>query len=92
MSTYIMGSRKDQSASTDDDPMGQVETDPQGNRVWKWATDTLGSTSRILARLTENDLALAETGANEAPDEAPDEGDPTLFDPYNSSESDVQEQ
>ncbi len=71
-----MNSRKDKPvASIASNPAGQVVSDSQGNRAWKWVTHSPGSTSRILARLNDNDLALAGTGAHAVPDEVAHGGD-----------------
>jgi hypothetical protein len=64
-----LASRKDNPvASSTAEPAGHVVTVSEGNRVWKWATHSLGSTGRLLARLNDNDLALAESGAFGGPD------------------------
>src|SRR6476469_2177181 len=40
------------------EPAGKVEFDSRGNRVWRWARDVLDSTSLLLQRLENKDLAL----------------------------------
>jgi hypothetical protein len=40
---------------------GKVEIDSRGNSVWKWAKDVIDSTSILLKRLENNDLALEPT-------------------------------
>ncbi|HUQ50968.1 MAG TPA: hypothetical protein VM692_02025 [Gammaproteobacteria bacterium] len=43
------------------EPAGKVEFDSRGNSVWRWAKDVLGSTSVLLKRLDNKDLALEPT-------------------------------
>jgi hypothetical protein len=43
------------------EPAGRVEFDSRGNSVWRWARDVLDSTSILLKRLENNDLALEPT-------------------------------
>jgi hypothetical protein len=57
-----------------DDRPGKVEFDSRGNSVWRWAKDLAGSTSVLLKRLDNKDLALEPTqkvpvmkGAQNAP-------------------------
>ena len=42
-------------------PAGRVEIDSRGNSVWRWARDVLESTSVLLKRLENHDLALEPT-------------------------------
>jgi hypothetical protein len=42
-------------------PAGKVEVDSRGNSVWRWARDVLESTSVLLKRLENKDLALEPT-------------------------------
>jgi len=56
------------------EPAGKVEFDSRGNGVWRWARDVLESTSVLLKRLENKDLALEPTqkvpvmrGAERAP-------------------------
>jgi hypothetical protein len=44
-----------------DDRPGRVEFDSRGNSVWRWARDVLDSTSLMLKRLDNEDLALEPT-------------------------------
>jgi hypothetical protein len=43
------------------EPAGKVEVDSRGNSVWRWARDVLESTSVLLKRLENKDLALEPT-------------------------------
>ena len=43
------------------EPGGKVEFDSRGNSVWRWAKDVLESTSVLLKRLDNKDLALEPT-------------------------------
>ena len=43
------------------EPAGRVEFDSRGNSVWRWARDVLESTSVLLKRLDNKDLALEPT-------------------------------
>jgi hypothetical protein len=43
------------------EPAGKVEIDSHGNRVWRWAREVLESTSVLLKRLDNKDLALEPT-------------------------------
>ena len=63
------------------EPAGKVEFDSRGNSVWRWARDVVESTSVLLKRLDNKDLALEPTqkvpvmkGADKAP--APVKGKP----------------
>jgi hypothetical protein len=47
--------------TTDHGQAGRIEVDRQGNRVWRWARDVLDSTSILLKRLENHDLALEPT-------------------------------
>ena len=40
---------------------GRVEFDSRGNSVWRWARDVIESTSVLLKRLENKDLALEPT-------------------------------
>lgn len=42
-------------------PAGRVEIDSRGNSVWRWAKDIVDSTSILLKRLENKDLALEPT-------------------------------
>lgn len=57
-----------------DERPGKVEFDSRGNSVWRWARDVVESTSVLLKRLDNKDLALEPTqkvpvmkGAEKAP-------------------------
>jgi hypothetical protein len=60
-----MGHPKDQdggdSLTTDHGAAGGMEVDSKGNRVWRWARGVLDSTSVLLKRLENKDLALDPT-------------------------------
>jgi hypothetical protein len=43
------------------EPAGRVEFDSRGNSVWRWAKDVLDSTSILLKRLENKDLAIEPT-------------------------------
>ena len=43
------------------EPVGRVEVDARGRNVWRWARDVLDSTSVLLKRLDNKDLALEPT-------------------------------
>ncbi len=43
------------------EPAGKVEFDSRGNGVWRWARDVIESTSVLLKRLDNKDLALEPT-------------------------------
>jgi hypothetical protein len=45
----------------DPEPAGRVEFDSRGNSVWRWARDVIESTSVLLKRLDNKDLALEPT-------------------------------
>lgn len=47
--------------SESQEPAGRVEFDSRGNSVWRWARDVLDSTSILLKRLDNKDLALEPT-------------------------------
>ncbi len=60
------------------EPAGKVEFDSRGNSVWRWARDVIESTSVLLKRLDNKDLALEPTqkvpvmrGAGKAPSAKP---------------------
>jgi len=44
-----------------EEPAGRVEFDSRGNSVWRWARDVLDSTSILLKRLENKDLAIEPT-------------------------------
>jgi hypothetical protein len=46
---------------TDDSRPGRVEVDSRGNSVWRWARNVLDTTSVLLKRLENKDLALEPT-------------------------------
>jgi hypothetical protein len=48
-------------AAPAEQPAGRVEFDSRGNSVWKWAKDMIDSTSILLKRLDNKDLALEPT-------------------------------
>lgn len=48
-------------APTVREPAGKVEIDSHGNRVWRWAKEVLESTSVLLKRLDNKDLAIEPT-------------------------------
>jgi hypothetical protein len=60
-----MGRVGDKVGETDDararEPAGKVEFDSRGKAVWRWACDVLESTSVLLKRLENRDLALEPT-------------------------------
>ena len=43
------------------EPAGKVVVDARGRNVWKWAKDVIDSTSVLLKRLENKDLALEPT-------------------------------
>ena len=43
------------------EPAGKVEFDSRGNSVWRWARDVIESTSVLLKKLENKDLALEPT-------------------------------
>ncbi len=43
------------------EPAGKVEFDSRGKAIWRWARDVLDSTSILLKRLENKDLALEPT-------------------------------
>ena len=47
--------------TTDHGVAGRIEIDRQGNRVWRWAREMIDSTSILLKRLDNRDLALEPT-------------------------------
>jgi hypothetical protein len=51
----------DQPDATGVQPAGRVEFDSRGNSVWRWAKDVIDSTSILLKRLDNKDLALEPT-------------------------------
>lgn len=52
---------RDDSAPPAAEPAGKVEFDARGNSVWRWARDVIESTSVLLKRLDNKDLALEPT-------------------------------
>ena len=48
-------------APPEPEPVGKVEFDSRGNSVWRWARDVIESTSVLLKRLENKDLALEPT-------------------------------
>lgn len=53
--------RTSAAVTTDHGAAGRIEVDRQGNRVWRWAREVLDSTSILLKRLENQDLALEPT-------------------------------
>ena len=51
----------DQPEATGVQPAGRVEFDSRGNSVWRWAKDVIDSTSILLKRLENKDLAIEPT-------------------------------
>jgi hypothetical protein len=51
----------DQASATRTEPAGRVEFDSRGNSIWRWAKDVIDSTSILLKRLDNKDLALEPT-------------------------------
>jgi hypothetical protein len=47
--------------TTTGEPVGKVVIDSRGHNVWQWARDVLESTSVLLKRLENKDLALEPT-------------------------------
>jgi hypothetical protein len=43
------------------EPVGRVEVDARGRNIWRWARDVIDSTSVLLKRLDNKDLALEPT-------------------------------
>ena len=43
------------------EPVGRVEIDSRGHNVWRWAKDVIESTSVLLKRLENKELALEPT-------------------------------
>jgi len=48
-------------APAGEEPAGRVEFDSRGNSVWRWAREVLDSTSILLKRLENKDLAIEPT-------------------------------
>lgn len=48
-------------SGADQEPAGRVEFDKRGKAVWRWARELLDSTSILLKRLENADLALEPT-------------------------------
>jgi hypothetical protein len=44
-----------------EEPVGQVEFDSRGKAIWRWARDKLDSTTILLKRLENQNLALEPT-------------------------------
>lgn len=71
------------------EPAGKVEFDSRGNSVWRWARDVLESTSALLKKLENKDLALEPTqkvpvmggGAGAAPNSAKPAQKPAAAEP-----------
>jgi hypothetical protein len=51
----------ERSEATTREPVGRVVVDSRGHNVWQWARDVIESTSVLLKRLENNDLALEPT-------------------------------
>jgi len=51
----------DEPHATGEQPAGRVEFDSRGNSVWRWAKDVIDSTSILLKRLDNKDLAIEPT-------------------------------
>lgn len=69
------------------EPAGRVEVDSRGRNVWRWARDVIESTSVLLKRLENTDLALEPTQKvpiMRGPDAAP-KGSRTAAKPVGSS-------
>jgi hypothetical protein len=47
--------------TTTGEPVGKVVIDSRGHNVWQWAKDVIESTSVLLKRLENKDLALEPT-------------------------------
>lgn len=47
--------------ATTGEPVGRVVVDGRGHNVWQWAKDVIESTSVVLKRLENKDLALEPT-------------------------------
>jgi hypothetical protein len=61
-----VATRHDDDAATGErglvkNPAGKVEIDSRGRSVWRWACEVLESTSVLLKRLENRDLALEPT-------------------------------
>lgn len=52
---------KDAEAPATNEAPGRVEFDSRGKAIWRWARDVLDSTSILLKRLENKDLALEPT-------------------------------
>lgn len=61
MSTAPEKDVRDETVRLATEPAGKVEFDSRGNSVWRWAKDVLESTSVLLKRLDNKDLALEPT-------------------------------
>lgn len=71
-------------AGEEREPPGRVEFDSRGNSVWRWAKDVLESTSVLLKKLENKDLALEPTqkvpvmgGADKPGKKSSSRGDPS---------------
>ena len=51
----------ERSEATTGEPVGRVVVDSRGHNVWQWAKDVIESTSVLLKRLENKDLALEPT-------------------------------
>jgi hypothetical protein len=51
----------EQAETTTGEPVGKVVSDSRGHNVWQWARDVIESTSVLLKRLENKDLALEPT-------------------------------
>jgi hypothetical protein len=51
----------ERSEATTGEPVGRVVVDSRGHNVWQWARDVIESTSVLLKRLENKDLALEPT-------------------------------
>jgi hypothetical protein len=51
----------EQAETKTSEPVGKVVSDSRGHNVWQWARDVIESTSVLLKRLENKDLALEPT-------------------------------
>jgi len=75
---------------------GRVEVDSRGRNVWRWARDVIDSTSVLLKRLENKDLALEPTqkvpivrGAEAAPKSAHNAAKPGTSKPGSAAKPDA---
>ncbi len=75
---------------------GRVEVDSRGRNVWRWARDVIDSTSVLLRRLENKDLALEPTqkvpivrGAEAAPKSAHKSAKPGTAKPGSAAKPDA---